>query len=113
MPEYTLHIDQAGVDLLDFQGYDRAHFRGYYLLRSNPAVQVVTRGGLIEDALSYTLPVLAGRERCWGQWPGNKHLQGKRTVIVTVFVGEVRPAAKAETFSSWLRQYEGGEQWEK
>ena len=105
MPEFTLRIDQVGADALDFQEYNKTRFRGYYLLRGNPAVRVVTRGGYIEDALGYTLPVLAGREQCWGQWPGNAHLKGRRTVIVTIFVGEVRAAADAETFSDWLKRH--------
>ena len=105
MPESTLYIDQAGTDLLAFQEYDRSRFRGYYLLRGNPAVRVVTRGGFIEDCLTYTLPVLAGREECWGQWKANAHLRGRRSFIVTVFAGEVRDVAGAETFSEWLRRH--------
>ena len=111
MPESTLYIDQAGTDLLAFQEYDRSRFRGYYLLRGNPAVRVVTRGGFIEDCLAYTLPVLAGYEKCWGQWQANVHLRGRRGYIVTVFAGEVRDVAEAEPFSEWLRRHylsEGG-----
>jgi len=114
MPKWTLQIDQAGTDMLDFQEYDKTLLRGYYLLRGNPAVRVVTRGGFIEDCLGYTLPVLAGRETCWGQWAANAHLRGRRTFIVTVFCGEVQEAAGAETFSAWLRRHyldEGGLFW--
>ncbi len=111
MPEFTLRIDQAGLDLLAFQEYDADLHRGYYLLRGNPAVRVVTRGGYVEDALSYTLPVLAGREECWGQWPANRHLRGRRAFVVTVFAGEVQDVPDAEPFGEWLQRHyldEGG-----
>ena len=104
MPEFTLRIDQVGVDLLAFQEYDESRFRGYYLLRGNPAVRVVTRGGLIVDCVGYTLPVLAGYEECWGEWVANAHLKGRKTYVVTVFAGEVRGVPDAEMFSRWLRR---------
>jgi len=104
MPEFTLRIDQEGADLLDFQEYDKRRFRGYYLLRGNPAVRVVTRGGFIEDCVSYTLPVLAGCEECWGQWPTNAHLKGRKTYVVTIFCGEMREPKDAEPFGRWLQR---------
>lgn len=114
MPKWILQIDQAGTDMLDFQEYDKTRFRAYYLLRGNPAVRVVVRGGLIEDCLGYVLPVLAGRETCWGQWKANAPLRGRRTFIVTVFCGEPQDAPGAETFNAWLRRHylsEGGLFW--
>lgn len=111
MPEYTLQIDREGADLLALQEQDTEHQRAYYLLRGNPAVRVVTRGGLVENCVDHTLAVLAGREECWGQWQRNRHLRGRRTFVVTVFGGDERDAAAAETLSAWLRRHylsEGG-----
>ena len=103
MPEFVLRIDQTGADMLAFQKYNKTLCRGYYLLRDNPAVRLVTRGGFIEDCVSYVLPVLAGFEECWGQWPANAHLKGRKAFVVTLFAGEVRRAPDARAFSDWLR----------
>jgi len=110
MPEYTLHIDREGAGLLALQEHDAERRRAYYLLRGNPAVRVVTRGGFIEDCEGHTLAVLAGREECWGQWQSNRHLRGRRTFVVTVFGDDERDVAGVE-LSEWLRQHylsEGG-----
>ncbi len=88
MPKFTLWIDQEGADLLDFQKYDKRCFRGCYLLRDTPDVQVITRGGFIEDCVGYALPVLVDT----------------RTSVVTIFCGEPRQVEDAEPFSQWLRR---------
>jgi hypothetical protein len=105
MPEFALHIDQAGVDLLTVQEYDDVLDRFYYLLGDNPAVRVTVREGQIEDCAGRTLAVIAGVEECWGQWQANAHLEGRKTYAVTIFAADARDAApELETLSAWLHR---------
>lgn len=104
-PGVPLTIDPASLEMLELQGGDPEMGIYYYVLRGNPAVEVLARHGRIEECLNKTLPVVGGTVRCFGEWPANAHLRGKRTYFVTLFCDEELDGAAADEatpFSEWL-----------